>query len=156
MTLVRQDDKRIRAHRILLSTRSPKFFTLGIFNMKKQCTKQTYHAYKHLKEEKEEIEERIEDIISKKSKMLWLIRDEKENDPIEEIFEFEETFDKMFSELKLKISEQNSTRHKECKYHSKGFCKHGSLCQFFHAKRDCKECMLGGQCTNSGCQDRHR
>jgi hypothetical protein len=69
--------------------------------MKKQCTKHTYHAYKHLKEEKEEIEDRIEEYNSKRSKMLWLIKDEKENDPSEEVIQFADTFDNVLPELKL-------------------------------------------------------
>ena len=52
--------------------------------------------------------------------MLWLIKDEKENDPSEEIFEFEDTFDKVLPELKLEVSYDNNTKAKTCKYYSKG------------------------------------
>ena len=124
--------------------------------MKKQRTKHTYLAYKHLKGEKEDMEERIEEYNSKRGKIMWLIKDEKENYPSEEILLFDETFDKVLPGLKLEIPENNYSNLKACKYHSKGFWKHGSSCQFFHSKHDCKDHLFGGGCLNSGCQHRHR
>ena len=132
--------------------------------MKKQCTKHTYHAYKHLKEEKEEIEDRIEEYNSKRSKMLWLIKDEKENDPSAEVIQFADTFDSVLPELKLdkeceimlKLPSNKKQDQRVCRYHSHGFCKHGSSCHFYHSHVDCEEHLKEGYCSQRACTDRHR
>ena len=45
---------------------------------------------------------------------------------------------------------------KQCKYFSKGFCKHGSSCKYSHLNSDCKNHLEEGKCYKSDCLDRHK
>ena len=125
-------------------------------SMKKQCTKHTYYAFRHLKDEKIDIEDRIEEYNSKRTKMMWLIKDEMVSDQSEEVLEFDNTFEDVLPELNLTKSEDNDTTQDVCRYHSKGFCKQGSSCKFYHSHIDCKDHILEGKCLNSSCKNRHR
>ena len=43
-----------------------------------------------------------------------------------------------------------------CRYHSKGFCRYGSSCNFSHDVSDCSEHISIGKCSDSFCKKRHR
>ena len=118
----------------------------------------------HIKEEKEVIEDRKEEYNSKRSKMLWLIKDEKESDPSVEVIQFVDTFDNVLPELKLdkeceiklKLPLNKKQYQRVCRYHSHGFCKHGSSCHFYHSHVDCEEHLKEGYCSKRACTDWHR
>ena len=56
----------------------------------------------------------------------------------------------------LKYNPNGKRSNTKCKYYNRGFCKFGVDCAFDHQKGDCENHMAGYHCIESACAKRHR
>lgn len=139
--------------------------------MRIKCTDNVYKKNNILLEEEEELQERLKKFYHTKNILLLEIEKEKKDDPSVEIYTIEmevndcDPINKMkASEAKYlsikpkdcKETEPNETPVIICKYNSKGFCKRGQLCRYFHSNVDCKDFTETGSCSKLACTNRHR
>ena len=102
----------------------------------------------------------------KKSEIMEDLKKEKEEDPSEELSSIEKELadcDPWFGfiatekkETDPKLSTPIEKGLEVCTYYSKGFCKQGVSCHYWHPMYDCKEHIDSGKCQTSQCPNRHR
>ena len=128
--------------------------------MKSKCSDHVYLKSKSLKEEEYDLKDKINTFYSHKKDLLNIIVEEKNNDPSKEIHEIEDevkTCDPFRGFLPENEEYVNTeSENKPCRYHSKGFCKRGLSCNFYHSSLDCTQHMKTGNCLISNCNRRHR
>ena len=117
---------------------------------------------KKLVEDIYDLMDQINKFYSKKKDLQVDTAKESLKDPSEEL---PEIWDKVkecdpltgliFSKLNEDATNEEATMI-HCKFYSKGFCKHGSLCSFSHSSLDCKDHTENGKCDRNNCPDRHR
>ena len=129
-------------------------------NMRNSCSDNVYYKKKKLLKEEEDLRDRINDFYSNKSELFEEITHEKHNDPSKEILEVEEEVKNCDPFRGFLVPGDNGSIRKEsglntdteevkaklCKFFTKGFCKHGSSCSYFHEINDCKDHTENGKC----------
>ena len=130
--------------------------------MNTRCSDQVYFESKSLKEEENDLKDKINSFYSHKTHVLKIIVDEKNNNPSKEINHIEDEvkfcdpFRGFIQEKKCEESKTKELVNITCRYHSKGFCKRGLSCKFYHSSVDCRHHMKNGKCSKHNCSDRHR
>ena len=138
VTLVSEDNERIRAHKVVLASASA--FFRDMFQT--------------------EMEEDEYQVICMKgvnsrlmTAMVNLVYDGETEVKQSECEEFLNIL-RQYGLLKVKSKEGKSKI--KCKFFNKGFCMIGPDCAFNHPREDCENHMLGIQCKDIECEDRHR
>ena len=130
--------------------------------MKVKCSDHVYSKSKSLKEEENDIKDKINTFYSNKTHLLKMIFEEKNNDPSKEIQQIEnevklsDPFRGFLHDYEHEEPKNNELKNTPCIYHSRGFCKRGLSCKFYHSSLDCRQHMKNGKCLKSDCSDRHR
>ena len=138
VTLVSEDDERVRAHKVVLASASTKFRDL--FQSGEE--EEDYQVI-HIKGVQSDFMTAMIDLIYKGETKV----EEKEC----------EKFLNLLRQYKLlKYNKNDKRRNQKCRYFNRGFCKFGVDCAFYHPKDDCEHFMAGNHCTNSTCSKRHR
>ena len=137
VTLVSEDNKRIRAHKVVLASASTLFRDMFLSN-------------------EEENEYEVINLRGVSSRFMTAMCDL--------IYEGEtkvnerecEEFLQILQQYKLLKEKSNDSLKRTCKYYNRGFCKIGSDCAFIHPKTDCANHMMGKPCGDLQCKNRHR
>ena len=124
--------------------------------MKKKCSNESYHGFHDLEDMLEDIEAKVKSYEIKRKVLFRRVQEQIEANPSQEIFKIKEQFDQAaLPEVKLDMSDK-LPEQTACRYHSKGFCRYGSSCNFSHDVSDCSEHISIGKCSDSFCKKRHR
>ena len=105
--------------------------------------------------------DKISDLITKN------LCDQKENDILTDLLKILKI---IIDTLNLKLKDENITEritvrnesnecatiNKKCKYHNRGYCKHGAKCSYRHYQSICDEFLQNGNCAKPKlCKFRH-
>ena len=104
----------------------------------------------------EDIEAKVKSYEIQRKVLFRRVQEEIDLNPSQEIFKIKEQFDQAaLPEVKLEMSDK-LPEETACRYHSKGFCRYGSSCNFSHNMSDCSEHISIGKCSDSFCKKRHK
>lgn len=138
MTLVTEDNKRIRAHKVVLASASSIFrdlFQTDFEDNEYQVIYMRGVATKH-------VVAMVDLVYNGETKV-------KERDCAE--------FLQIIKEYKiLKVKTTEETQHVKCNFYNRGFCKAGQACAYDHPDEDCETHMVGNICKDKKCKKRHR
>ena len=138
VTLMSEDDERVRAHKVVLASASTMFRDL-------------------FQSGEEEEDYQVINIKGVQSGFMTTIIDliYKGETKVEE--KDCEKFLNLLGQYKLlKYNQNDKRRNQKCRYFNRGFCKFGVDCAFYHPKDDCEHFMARNHCGNSACSKRHR
>jgi hypothetical protein len=138
VTLVSEDDMRIRAHKVVLASASKLFRDL-------------FQNYE------EDTENQVIHMREVSSKCMVAMVDLVYNGEAQIEENVCETFLKTLKVYKILKVKSNEETHKiRCNFFNRGFCKAGLACLFYHPEEDCEVHMLGNICSDRACYKRHR
>ena len=137
VTLVSDDNRRVRAHKVVLASASSIFRDLFQSN-------------------EDNNEYQVVNIRGVKSCFLTAM--------IDLVYEGEtkvkerecEEFLNFARQYKLLNYNSNDKINTTCRYYNRAFCKNGNNCAFTHPSDDCDSHMAGQHCSKGGCTKRHR
>ena len=138
VTLISDDDKRFRAHKVVLASASTLFRDL-FQNYDEETEYQVIH---------------IRGVSSNLiAAMIDLVYDGETKVEERECDEFLKTL-KQYKIVKVKSAEE--TAKIRCNFFNRGYCKNGSECAFDHPREDCETQKVGNVCKDRVCSKRHR
>ena len=124
--------------------------------MKKRCSNESYHGFHDLEDLLEDIEAKVKAYDIQRKVMFRRVQEEIESNPGQEIFKIYEQFDQAaLPEVKLEMSDK-LPETTVCRYHYKGFCKHGSACIFYTKYLTALSTFPMGSVLTLFCKRRHR
>ena len=136
VTLVSEDNIKVRAHKVVLASASTLFRDLFLSN-------------------EEESEYEVINLRGVSSRCMTALCDliyEGETKVKErECKEFLE----ILQQYNLLKENPEDPQTRTCKYYNRGFCKVGPECAFIHSKSDCENHMMGKHCGDHQCKQRH-
>ena len=138
VTLVSEDDMRIRAHKVVLAS-ARKLFGDLFQNYKEDTENQVIH----MKEVSSKCMVAMVDLVYNGEAQI------EENDCA--------TFPKILKVYKiLKVKSTEETHKIRCNFFNRSFCREGLACLFDLPEEDCKVHTLGNICSDRACYKRHR
>ena len=138
MTLVSEDDSRIRAHKVVLASASTLFRDLF-----QNQDEDTDYLVIHMRKVSSKFIKAMVDLVYNGEAQV----EERDCDE----------FLKILKEYKmLKVKSTKETNQMRCNFFNRGYCKAGPECMFYHPKEDCEVHKLGNICIDRSCRKRHR